>query len=115
MIKAEFGIIDKLDPDREYAAYTPEIYRCVAIDDEVYIDNWWSRLLEMKTYFHSLKRPARGLARWGVTLIPPESLRAFYDIVSQDGNRHTDENLAALAALIRQALDEGKFMIHFGI
>ncbi|MDO4328707.1 MAG: hypothetical protein Q4C66_05160 [Lachnospiraceae bacterium] len=28
----------------------------------------------MKTYFHSLSCPASGLARYGVTLIPPESL-----------------------------------------
>ncbi len=67
------------------------------------IDGWWSRLVLFKTYFHSLKRPGFGLARWGVTLIPPESLPAFQEIVLSDKrlknrcyNRHFTWNLCIL-------------------
>lgn len=73
MPKAEFGIIEKIDAKKDYSGYDPETYRCIRISDDVYINDWWPALSVMKTYFHSLNRPAAGLARWGVTLIPPIS------------------------------------------
>ena len=45
-----------------------------------HIDDWWDKLVLLKTYFHSLDRPEFGLARWGITLIPPESLSGFQEI-----------------------------------
>ena len=56
MIKAEFGIIEDIRETQEYS-YDPKKYQCVCIDDDVYIDKWWNKLVLLKTYFHSLDRP----------------------------------------------------------
>ena len=66
----------------------------------------------MKTYFHSIDRPEYGLAHWGVTIIPVESLSLFYDVVASSKNSH---QLHELASKIMQAKKQGKCMIHFGI
>ena len=114
MAKAEFGIIEDIMETREYS-YNPEKYHCVSIDDEVYIEDWWDKLVLLKTYFHNLNRPDFGLARWGITLIPPESLPAFQEIVMADGRMNRDEQLVALADKIGEAICKEKYMIHFGV
>lgn len=115
MIKAEFGIIDDIEFGKDYSEYEPNKYHCVYIDDDLYINDWWERLLGMKTYFHNTNRPETALARWGVTLIPPESLPAFYEIVANDPRINEDEFLVALANKIVEAMDKNKFMIHYGV
>ena len=114
MIKAEFGVVDDIALYKENA-YEPENYGCVYIDDDLYIEDWWDRLSLMKTYFHNLNRSAYGLARWGVTLIPPESLSIFQDIVISDKRIREDEHLVALAEKIQQAIEGQKYMIHYGV
>lgn len=114
MIKAEFGIVEDIEETRKYI-YSPEKYNCVYIDDDIYIDDWWDRLIFLKTYFHSLDRPEFGLARWGITLIPPESLPDFLEIVISDKRINEDDNLIKLADKIQEAIDRNKFMIHFGV
>ena len=114
MIKTEFGIIEEIEETQKYS-YEPEKYHCVYIDDEAYIDDWWDKLLIMKTYFHNLNRPEFGLARCGITLIPPESLPAFQEIVLSDRRINEDEHLVALADKIQEAINRNKFMIHYGI
>ena len=84
MTPIEFGIIDKIDNDKEYIKYEPEKYNCVTIDDDIYIDDWWEDLSKMRTYFGDLNTPNVSLDRHGVTLIPPESLSIFETIVSND-------------------------------
>ena len=88
MLTAEFGIIEDIGETQEYS-YTPEKYQCICIDD-AYIDDWWDKLVLLKTYFHSLDRPEFGLARWGITLIPPESLSGFQEIVLSDRRINKD-------------------------
>lgn len=114
MIPTQFGIIDHIEKYLKYE-YEPETYHCVCIDDEVYIDDWWDKLLLMKTYFFDLNRPEMGLNRWGITLIPPESLSIFQDIVISDKRIQTDEHLVALANTIQKAITENKYMIHYGV
>ena len=114
MAGAEFGIIDCIEPDKDYSKYEPEKYNCISIND-CYFDDWWPKLSVMKTYFHSLSCPASGLARYGVTLIPPESLAAFQDILLSDKKEKEDLRLVSLDELIGKALREKKFMIHYGI
>ena len=114
MIKTEFGIIEDINETQSYS-YDPDKYHCVFIDDEIYIDDWWNKLLLLKTYFHSLNRPEFGLARYGITLIPPESLPVFQEIVLSDKRMKQDENLVKLAETIQDAIQRNKYMIHFGI
>ena len=114
MAKAEFGIIEDIMETREYS-YNPEKYHCVSIDDEVYIEDWWDKLVLLKTYFHNLNRPDFGLARWGITLIPPESLPAFQEVAIADRRMNRDGQLAALSDKISEAIRREKYMIHFGV
>ena len=115
MIKTEFGIIDDFQPNQKYTTYEPEKYHCVAIDDDEYIDDWWERLLMIRTYNMSLEQPQWALSRWGITLIPPESLQALLEIIAEDKRIYWDDNLVELADLIRQAITENKYMIHYGV
>jgi len=112
---AEFGIIDVFDKDKDYSAeYEPEKYNCVAIDDD-YLDDWWNDLIVLKTYFHSYSRPGFALARYGVTLIPPESSEAFYKIISADKRSKSSKELINLMNLLQKAVSENKYVIHFGV
>ena len=115
MIKTEFGIIDEIDISKDYSDYEPQKYNCVAIDDDAYINDWWPQLCEMKTFFHSMDRPETALARWGVTIIPPESLPVFLSIVSGDNRIDSDVHLSELEKVIQKAIDSGKHMIHYGV
>lgn len=113
MPKAQFGIIEHVEETSEFK-YDPEKYGCIPINDD-YLDDWWSRLSIMKTYFHCLSRPELGLARYGITLIPPESLPLFQDIVLSDPRINQDDHLPALAYLLQKAIEKNKYVIHFGI
>ncbi|MGM9531700.1 hypothetical protein [Intestinibacter sp.] len=115
MIKTEFGIIENIEQDKDYSDYEPKKYNCIFIDDDLYIDDWWEKLTSMNTYFGNLNRPAYGLSRYGVTLIPPESLSTFQNIVVSDKRIYKDEHLVNLANKIQDAIDKQKYMIHFGI
>ena len=115
LIKTEFGIINEIDYSKDYGVYEPEKYNCVQIADDIYVNDWWDRLTLMKTFFHRMDRPAFALARFGVTIIPPESLPMFQEIVITDKRINTDSNLVDLANKIREAIERNRFMIHFGI
>jgi len=115
MVRTEFGIIDDIDLSKDYSEYEPQKYNCVFIDDDVYINDWWQQLCEMKTYFHSMDRPETALARFGVTIIPPESLPYFLSIVSGDSRIDSDQHLMELVRVIQMAIERGKYMIHFGV
>lgn len=111
---AEFGIIDEFEKNKDYSKYEPEKYNCISIDDDI-LNDWWSQLTSMKTYFHCYSRPSFALARWGITLIPPESLEYFYDIVSKDKRAQSLIELINLMNLLRRAMDENKYVIHYGV
>lgn len=109
----EFGIIDDIS-EKSYKSYAPVKSQCISVDDEI-IANLIKPLSLMKTYFHSLNRPEYGLAYYGITIIPPESLPTFLDIVlSTDGLKQFDD-LNELGQKIIQAKNENKYMIHYGI
>ena len=111
---AEFGIIDTFEEDKDYSDYEPQKYNCISINDD-FINDWWSSLLLMKTYHHSYNRPELALARWGVALIPPESLEQFYSIVANDRRSKSSKQLIELMVLIRKASVENKYVIHYGV
>lgn len=111
---AQFGIIDDFKKDKDYSSYEPEKYNCVAIDDDI-LNDWWDQLTLIKTYFHCYSRPSFALARWGVTLIPPESLEDFYNIVSKDTKSKSSAESIDLMILLRKAISENKYVIHYGV
>lgn len=123
---AYFGIIDVLEEKKDYAIFEEGIsfedclkkYHCIAIPDDI-INDWWDGLTAMRSYYHCFNRPETALARWGVTLIPPESLKEFADIIkTQTCDRFLvlcQMELSALLNLLEQAQQENKFIIHYGV
>lgn len=111
----EFGIVANLDKNKDYGYYHPEEYSCVVIHDDAMYE-WGERINTMKSYFHCFSRPATGLAWCGITLIPPESLDLFYDIVANNtNNKEFAGQVQPLLDVISEAKKNGKFIIHFGI
>ncbi len=111
---AQFGIIDEFKKDKDYSNYEPEKYHCIAIDDDI-LNDWWRQLILIKTYFHCYNRQEFALARWGVTLIPPESLESFYNIVATDQRSKSSKELTDLMILLRKTISENKYVIHYGV
>lgn len=116
MIRMEFGIIHQFNPDEDYGqAYEPEKYHCIPVDDNTYMNGWWFKTQDMATYLGSLNRPAHSFDRWGITLIPPESLPQFRDIIRSEPRLKRDKYLRALLSLVEKALEEGEYVIHYGV
>ncbi len=110
----DFGIIDDLVELKEIIDYEPQKYNCISVEDDI-INDLNKDISVMKTYFHSLGRPELGLAYWGITLIPYESLSFFYHVITSSENFKESLELNELATKILQAMEEKKYMIHFGI
>ena len=105
----EFGIMpsNPLKGER-YDCYSPEKYNCISVDDD-YILPLLKKLNEVQCYHHTTDRKEYGLAYYGITLIPPESLSSVIEIIW--GNK----NLSELLALLSKAEKQNKYVIHFGI
>ncbi len=118
MIKAEFGIIENFNEKADYSGYFPKKYHCIAIDDDLYMNDWWESLSRIDTfnvYTEGVLQPQKALSRWGITIIPPSSLPALLDIVLSDKRSKKDKRLIAFANLIHRAVTENKYMIHYGV
>jgi len=110
----EFGILHDFDKQKIYRDYEPQKYHCISIDDDI-IGKLVEQLSIIKTYFHSFTRPNDGLAYWGITIIPPESLSLFYEVVTSFNYIMKSNELQELALIIMQAMEEKQYLIHFGI
>ena len=110
----EFGILTDFDSQKDYNDYDPQEYNCISVDDDI-IYHLNEQLAKMKTYFHSFDRLEYGLAYCGITIIPPESLSLFYDVVTSSTYFKESAELNELASKIIQAAEEKKYMIHYGI
>ena len=66
----------------------------------------------MKTYFYCLDRPEHGFARYGVTLIPPESLPQLLSVVLAFPPEGEEE---LLCGVIREAIRRQAFLIVYGV
>jgi hypothetical protein len=121
-----FGIIENFDKQKAYDNLDefdvfPDVfpnalkaYGCANINDDA-LNDWWPRIENMAVYWHTYSRPGKALARYGVTLIPPESLDLFYSIVKDNTQSKFSEQAAAVLAVIDKAKRNGKYVIHFGI
>lgn len=107
----EFGIIDEFDHTKTFYEYEPQKYNCISVDDDL-INALNANLLTMRTYYHSYDRHEYGLALYGITIIPPESLPFFYDVVTSS---EYAKELQELAVKIAEAKEQNKYMIHFGV
>ena len=109
MAKHEFGIM-KSDPIKghRYDEYEPQKYDCISVEDE-YIERIGSDLTTLKCYAHTLDAPIDGLAYYGITLIPPDSIKQFISLIESQAEMNDLKNLLC------EALKKNRFVIHFGL
>ena len=111
----EFEILDRAEPGIYYQyRRLPGIDNLISVNDD-FFDHWQPRLFMVKSYFHCLGEPKYGLDRFGVTLIPPESLPTFFAIVNDDPASRKSEELTELLRMIYDASRSGKWLIHYGV
>ena len=81
MARHEFGILeDAPQHGKQYDAYEPWAYDCISVDDD-FLEGIVERFGQIEFYWHTLDVKARGIAYCGITLIPPDSIRAFLDVI----------------------------------
>jgi hypothetical protein len=110
----DFGIMDVFDKEKEYIDYEPQKYHCISIEDDI-INSLIEQLYSMKSYFSCFSRPQKGLNHWGITIIPPESLEVFCNVLVASGYFTASKELNELKSLLLRAKKENQYVIHFGI
>ena len=109
MLAHDFGIMQTApQKGKQYNDYKPEKYNCISVHDD-YILPLSKKLSVVKCFWHTLDRPELGLAYYGITLIPPESLGSIIEIIWDN------PNLSDLMDLLVEAKSTEKYVIHFGI
>lgn len=114
----EFGIMNEIMYNVQYEFYEPEEYNCISVDDnliEEIINNYLEEFQNMKTYSHNTVNQGYGLDYCGITLIPPESLEKFNNIITSANKHYKSQELELLINKISEAIKNNKFLIHFGI
>ena len=109
MANHEFGIM-QIPPEygKQYEDFEPEKYNCISVNDD-YIESVANDLNNIDFYWHILDVSGKGLAYCGVTLIPPLSMQKFISVIENNSK------LNELKELLSKALNENKWVIHFGI
>ena len=118
LAKHDFGIIDSFKENKWYSDYEPEKYNCISVDDDLLeelIIKYNKELMAIKTYFQVTTQPGNGLDYCGVTLIPPESLKQFGDIIIKANSYCKSQELQSLIEKVSNAIRENKYLIHYGI
>ncbi|MFU0831657.1 MAG: Phage protein [Oscillospiraceae bacterium] len=118
MAKHEFGIIDSFEENKWYSDYEPKKYNCISVNDDLVeelIIKYNEELMAIKTYFQTTTQPGTGLDYCGVTLIPPESLQQFRNVIIKANNRFKVKEFQLIIKKITEAIRENKYLIHYGI
>ena len=105
----EFGIMaeDPLHGER-YDSYEPWEYNAISVHDD-FIEPLMPHLNEIDMFWHTLDIPGKGLAYYGITLIPPAAHPDVLEII-----RPVPE-LQPLSELVGCAIKEQRYIIHFGL
>lgn len=114
----EFGIIDCLK-DYDEAEYEPKKYNCISVDDDLLSEAYHTimkeRMEKLETFAHNINRPFKDLVYYGITLIPPKSLKDFLDTIVDANLKYKSKDFDRLIEKISTAIKEDKWMIHYGI
>ena len=109
MAMHEFGIMKELPKAGcRYDEYVPGKYDCISIDDDI-VEVFAKGLLDVDMHWHTIDVTGKGLAYFGITLIPPASLGLVIYVI--DGF----DQLWELRELLKQAQQKNLYVIHFGI
>ena len=105
----EFGIMTEApQKNQRFDLYEPEKYHVIAVDDDILFP-FMQDFMILPCFAHTLAQPCEGLVYCGITLIPPTAVREMVWMVSPH------PKLAQLTALLKRAIKENKYVIHFGI
>ena len=109
MANHEFGIM-QIPPrnGQRFDEYEPEKYNCISVNDD-HIENILEKLNDIDFYWHTVDVSGKGIAYCGVTLIPPSSMQKFITVIENISELHQ------LKDLLAQAINENKWIIHFGL
>lgn len=111
MAKHDFGIMQvKPKKNQRFDEYEPIKYNCISIHDDL-IEPILLDLNILDCYWHTLQIKGKGLAYYGITLIPPKSMDKFIEILSKKNSVEYNQ----LITLLKQAKQIDKYIIHFGI
>lgn len=108
LLTHEFGIMNEVPEKIFYSKYEPEKYNCISVDDELVLQIA-ERISEINMYWHTLDRLGKGLAYYGITLIPPSAFSELLSVVEDI------PDLRELTELLKQAKRQNAFVIHFGV
>lgn len=109
MAKHEFGIMEKPpEKGRRYDEYEPQKYNCISVNDD-YLEDIIAEFDHIDFYWHTTDIKCKGICYVGITLIPPETLASFADVIKEKNG------LAELYNLILKAKNENNWIIHFGL
>lgn len=109
----EFAILDYVDDKIEYdfGMMNRNQLTCIKVSDD-YFNEWVVELMDVDVYWFQLSRPKQGFARYGVTLIPPESIPRIKAVAMRDIEI---ASVSEFIQLLDQAINQNKYVIHFGI
>ena len=109
MAQHEFGIMEQAPAHGErYDRYEPWKYECVSVHDD-FIEPLLLELKKIDFFWHSIDIEEKGLAYWGITLIPPESMNEMIQVIDGISELYT------LKEMLLRAKKKGQYVIHFGI
>ncbi len=109
MAKHEFGIMQNAPQQgKRYDIYEPRKYNCISVDDD-HLEDIVGNFDHIDFYWHTLDVKGKGIAYCGITLIPPDSIEAFVDVIKDI------PELSELKKLSKKALLENKWIIHYGL
>ena len=111
MYKHNFGIMNNKPMNKErFDEYEPQKYNCISVEDYL-IESILCELQNISCYWHTIQNKGDGLAYYGITLIPPESMDSLKNILLLKDNIEYKD----LISLVNKAKEENKYIIHFGI
>lgn len=109
MAKHEFGIMQNPpEENKRYDEYEPQKYNCISVDDD-YLEDIVANFDHIDFYWHTLEVKGKGIAYCGVTLIPPYSMNDFLAVIRDI------PDLSELQELLKKALVDNKWVIHYGL
>ena len=105
----EFGIMPEPPVrGRRYEEYEPQKYQPLALvhDDDLLTIDYGNNI---DFFWHTTDISGKGLAAYGITLISPEVAHQLAELLP------ADEAFLELGGLLKTAISQNKFVIHFGI
>ncbi|NLL38204.1 MAG: hypothetical protein GX254_01260 [Clostridiales bacterium] len=107
----QFGILHDLDENKLYIEFEPEKYKSITKHDRN-VDRIYKDCLSLDVYWAAKYRLNKRLAYHGVTIISPESLPPFKEVIA----RHNMQGeFDELIMIIDEAIKTNMHVINYGI